>query len=154
VFESAYVAGLSRATGASRDDDRLQLTGEGVEFNFETLPRVPTADLIGTVWLLDTLIEDAAASSVIGAPATLLLAEDETLSGSTGCRNLTGEYVVSADTVQFTSFAADGDCPAELQRQDGQAVRVLGDGFTVEIDGRRLTVISASNEGLAYRAQE
>jgi heat shock protein HslJ len=115
---------------------------------------VPTADLIGTVWLLDTLSEDAAASSVIGAPATLLLAEDETLSGSTSCRNLTGEYVVSADTVQFTSFAADGDCPAELQRQDGQAVTVLGDGFTVEIDGRRLTVISTSNEGLAYRAQE
>ena len=42
---------------------------------------MPTADLIGTVWLLDTLSEDAAASSVIGAPATLLLAEDETLSG-------------------------------------------------------------------------
>jgi hypothetical protein len=33
-------------------------------------------------------------------------------------------------------------------------VRVLADGFTVEIDGRRLTVISTSNEGLAYRAQE
>ena len=120
VFESDYVAGLSRATGASRDDDRLQLTGQGVEFNFEILPRVPTADLIGTVWLLDTLIEDAAASSVIGAPTTLLLAEDETLSGSTGWGNLTGEYVVSADTVQFTSFAADGDCRQSYNARTGR----------------------------------
>jgi heat shock protein HslJ len=60
--------------------------------------------------------------------------------------------VVTGDVVQFTSFAAAGECHPDLAWQDGQVVTVLGDGFTVAIEGDRLTVTSTGGEGLTYRA--
>ncbi len=86
-----------------------------------------------------------------GEPATLELRADGTLVGSTGCRSLSGSYTVAGDEVVFTEFSADGECPSELQSQDDQVVTVLGDGFTVEIDGDRLTLTSSGSEGLVYR---
>ncbi len=58
---------------------------------------------------------------------------------------------MSGDTVQFTSFGADGECQSEVEWQDGQVVAVLEGGFTVEIDGDRLTVTTPGGEGLSYK---
>jgi heat shock protein HslJ len=80
-----------------------------------------------------------------------LLTSDGRVIGSTGCRGLTGEFVIDGDTIVFTTFAAEGECPADLANQDGFVVTVLGDGFTVTIDGDQLTVTSRGNEGLVYR---
>jgi hypothetical protein len=49
-------------------------------------------------------------------------------------------------------FGAHGECGADVEDQDGRVVSVLGDGFTVEIDGDRLTVTAAGGEGLSYKA--
>lgn len=153
-IESAFMKGLVGVTGWARSGETVSLTGEGVEYTFELLPPVPTAALIGTTWVLDTIIQgDAATSTAAGAdPATLLLDADGTFTGSTGCRDLSGEYVVSGDTVQFTSFGAHGECRSDVEWQDGQVITVLGDGFTVAIDGDRLTVTSSGGEGLSYKA--
>lgn len=151
--EAAYMAALVLIDAYRVDDGTLTLTGPDVELAYTLLPPVPTADLVGTVWILDGLIDGDAVSSVGGEEATLELFTDGSLIGSTGCRTLTGSYVVSGASVQFTEFAADGDCPAELADQDGHVVTVLGDGFRVEIDGNRMTVSSVGNEGLAYKAR-
>jgi heat shock protein HslJ len=152
-IESTFIQGLISVTVATRSGDSASLTGEGVEYTFELLPPVPTAELIGSTWVLDTIIQGDAASSTIATadPATLLLNADGTFAGGTGCREISGEYVVSGDTVQFTSFGADGECRSEVEWQDGQVVTVLGDGFTVEIDGDRLTVTAPGGEGLSYK---
>ena len=155
-LESAFLEGLFRANSATRSADTASITGEGVDYTFGLLAPVPVADLVGTTWLLDTLISGPTANSTVSSaePATLLLVADGTFTGSTGCRTFSGEYVVSGDTVRFTSFGADGECGADVADQDGQVLSVLGDGFTVEIDGDRLTVTAAGGEGLSYNGEE
>lgn len=149
--ESTYLDALPTVTTAARDGDRLRLTGDGVDLLFTAQADVPTEALIGTTWELDTLIDGGTAASVMGEPATLRLAEDGTLTGSTGCRELSGEYVVTGDEVLFTSFGADGECPEELAAQDSHVVEVLGDGFRAAVDGDRLTLTSDGALGLGYR---
>ena len=149
--ETAFLNGLRGVTSLIRAGDRLELSGDGVSFSFELNPPIPTADLLDTVWILDTLVDGEAASSVAGEPATLELRADGTLRGSTGCRSLSGVYVLTGDEVLFTEFSADGECSPDLQSQDDHVVSVLGDGFTVQIDGARLTVTSAGSAGLVYR---
>lgn len=131
---------------------QLTLTGPGIELVFGPSVPVPTADLVGQLWLLDTLIQGEAATNVAGSPATLLLTEDGTLEGSTGCRIFSGEYVIVGNSVEFTNWGLDGECAQQLADQDNSVVSVLGDGFTAEIDGDRLTLTSAGDEGLSYLA--
>lgn len=84
--------------------------------------------------------------------ATLEFRADGTLSGSTGCRKLTGTYVVKGDEILATELAAEGRCPKDLADQDAHVVTVLGDGFTVAIEGDQLTLMSMGNLGLVYRS--
>ncbi len=151
-LEAAYLDGLSRVSTFTLEEG-LALSGEGVDLTFDRLPPVPTADLTDTVWVLEGLIQGDAVSSVTGERATLELFTDGSLLGSTGCRTLSGHYVVQGAGVQFTDFSASGDCEADLQAQDGHVVTVLGDGFRVEIGDRTLTIASAGNHGLVYRAE-
>ena len=83
---------------------------------------------------------------------TLRLSADGTFTGSTGCREISGEYLLTGDTVQFTSFGAQGDRGADVKWQDGQVITVLEGGFTATIDGGRLTVTGSGGEALCYRA--
>jgi heat shock protein HslJ len=155
ALESTYLAALPRVRTGGWDDDRLTLVGDGVELVFTAAEAVPTQALLGTTWRLESLLDgETASSTVAGAePATLELREDGTLAGSTGCRALTGRYEVVADEVLLTDLAADGECPAELAPQDAHVVEVLGDGFTVVVDGGSLAASSSRGGlGLVYRA--
>lgn len=151
--ESAFLEALTRATTVTATDDLLTITGEGVELVFNELPPVPTADLTNTVWVLESLIEGDSASSVGGERATLELFTDGSMLGSTGCRHLHGRYLVSGAEVLINELAAEGDCPQELEAQDGLVVTVLGDGFRGLIEGDTLTLTAAGNLGLTYRAE-
>jgi heat shock protein HslJ len=150
--EAAYLRALGTITTASRDTELLVLTGPDTELRYAPLLPVPTANLVGTVWALETLIDGDTASSVMGEPATLELGDDGTFTASTGCRSLTGRYEVTGDEVIVTEMTATGDCSDELATQDALVVEVLGDGFTVEVDGDGLTVSSRGGRGLGYRA--
>jgi heat shock protein HslJ len=156
--EQAYLDGLMRVTTAQRSGSTLLFAGPDVELEFTLLAPAPTADLVGVNWMLSEIVQgETVTSPAEGADdpadmAFLLLRADGTLSGNTGCRELSGEYVVSGDEILFTSFSADGDCIPELRWQDNQVVSVLGDGFTAEIVGDRLTVASSGGEGLVFRA--
>ena len=61
---------------------------------------------------------------------------------------------MSGDTVQVTSFGADGECRSDLVWQDGQVITVLEGGSIVEIDGDRLTVSSSGGEGPSYKGEQ
>ncbi|MCH7583975.1 MAG: META domain-containing protein [Acidobacteria bacterium] len=155
-IESTFMQGLSGVTSATRSGDTASLTGAGVDYRFEIVPPVPTADLIGPTWVLDAIIRgDTAVSTTSTAdPATLSFDPDGTFTGGTGCREISGEYVVAGDTVQFTSFGAAGECGGEVEVQDGQVIAVLESGFTVGINGDRLTVTAPGGDALSYRAEQ
>lgn len=153
--EAAFLTALFEVDSYDVSGDTLTLFGDGAELAFTRQAPLPTAELVGQLWLLDTLIQGETATSVAGDPATLLLRPDGTLEGGTGCRTLTGTWVDTGSQILFTSFAAEGNsCTPDLVDQDGFVVTVLGDGFVPTIDGTRLTLTSVGDEGLSYQAVE
>lgn len=154
-LEATYMGALQAVTALEVTVDDLHLTGPDVDLRFDRVQPLPTSDLVGTTWTLESLLMGEVASSVGGDPATLELTEDGKLTGSTGCRTFDGTYEVSGDTVTATQLSTDDRaCPAELQGQDDHVLAVIGDGFTVVIEENRLTVTSAGDptQGLDYRA--
>ena len=155
AVESAYMAALGAVTSLIGDDGKLVLHGPDVELRFERLPKPPTAELVGTAWVLDTLFVGDVASSPLGEPATLELRADGTFSGSTGCRSFSGEWVEAGEQIIAPSFAMDDRaCPAALRSQDEHVVTVIGDGFVSSIEQDLLTLADPGGVGLVYRGEE
>ena len=151
--ERTFLSALAIVERFEYRNNRLVLQGASNELIFDRVAPVPTAALLDTTWILDTLIEGETASTVAGDPATLLLAADGSLTASTGCRTLTGRWLESGGAIVVPELAADGECPNELWEQDSLVVTVVGDEFRAEVDGDRLTLSSMGGDGLVYRAE-
>lgn len=153
-LERDYLTALAGITAADRTGDSLVLSGNGTTLTFAFEPPPPTADLVGTTWVLESLITGDSASSVAGHP-TLLLRADGTVSGSTGCRTFEGTWVERGAQLDFVEFGmGDETCSPALTPQDSHVVVVLGDGFTAAVDGPTLTVSDPDGNALVYRAQD
>jgi heat shock protein HslJ len=151
--EAAYMSALAAVTKWSRDGDRLVLSGEDVELTFTAQPPVPDAQLVGTTWVLDTLMQGDAASTVQGE-ATLTFATDGRFRGSTGCHVLAGSYQVSGDSIDFSNVTQTGDCSDELQGQDALVIDVLAGHDSATIDGPILTLLAQGQQGLGFHAAQ
>lgn len=152
--EAAYVAALAAVERWSRDGDRLTYTGEAVELTYELVPPTADADLVGTRWVLDSLVDgDAVSSTMGGEPATLTLRDDGTLTGFTGCRTFDGHYELGEGDVQVTQLVNDDRACPDLAAQDEHVLAVIGDRFAYEIEGDGLT-LRGGRLGLLYRADE
>jgi heat shock protein HslJ len=149
--EAAYMSALAAVSTWARHDDELVLTGDGVQLTFGLRPPVPDAEIVGTSWVLDTLIQGDAASTVLGE-ATLSLAADGTFIGSTGCRELTGSYQISGEAIEFSDVTPTGSCSDELQGQDASVLDVLGGRVNATVDGSTLTLLGNDRHGLGYHA--
>jgi heat shock protein HslJ len=153
--ESAYTAALSVISEIGLDGDALVLVGPDVELRFAALPPPPTAELVGTRWLLESVFVGDVAAAPVGQPATLELLADGTFIGSTGCRTFTGTWVEEGDAIRDTSMRMDGaDCVPELVAQDSSVVGVVGDGFVPTLHDDLLTLTDPGGAGLVYRAGE
>ncbi len=151
--EQTYLESLLMVDTFSTTDDSLTLTGEGVDLVFAALPAVPAAELTGTVWVLESMVDEDAVSSVGGERATLELFTDGSMLGSTGCRTLHGRFAVNGADVDMPELAAEGECTPELESQDSHVVTVLGDGFRAMVEGDVLTLTALGDQGLVYRAE-
>ena len=150
-LEAAYLEGFARVDTARRDVDRLRLTGPATELEFTVLEPTPDADLVGTQWRLESLIAGDAVSSVFGE-ATLLLADDGAVSGSTGCRSFGGTYTLEGAELTVADLVVDQRaCDGQSAGQDGQVLEVLSGPVQVSLSGDRMTLMSGAN-GLDYRA--
>jgi heat shock protein HslJ len=155
TLEAAYLSALAKVDSARMDGSALVLTGPLAELRFERLEPPPTAEMIGTHWLLESIVQADVASSPVGVQPTLLLNADGTLQGSTGCRRLTGRYVIDGAEIRPTDFAAEGACTDDVFVQDSQVIEILGDGFRAALVGRKLQITSPGGVwGLVYRATE
>ena len=153
--ESAFTDGLARVDAIDREEGALVLTGPGVELRFEALPPPPTAELVDTAWVLDTLFVGDVASSPEGEPAMLELRSDGTFSGSTGCRTFSGQWLEQGEQIIAPTFGmAQTECPEALLQQDSHVVAVIGDGFVPTVEGDLLTLTDPGGVGLVYRAAE
>jgi heat shock protein HslJ len=150
--EAAYLTALGAAERAAVADGYLVLTGPDAELRFRPQPEVPASDLSGTRWQLETLLQGDVASSTTGEPAVLELADDGTLTASTGCRDLTGSWALDGDVVRVSGVeAATGSCPPDVAAQDEQVTTVLSADFQVAVVEDSLTLTGRDGLGLVYR---
>jgi heat shock protein HslJ len=147
--ESAYLAALGDVARFERANGTLTFSGEVVELTYELVPPTPDADMAGTAWRLDALVDGDAVSSTMGEPATLELRDDGTLSGHTGCRTFDGRYERDGGEVRVTDLVNDDRACPDLARQDEHVLSVIGDGFAYAIDGDRL-ILTDGDLGLVY----
>jgi heat shock protein HslJ len=153
--EAAYLAALARVTAIGVEGEQLLLRGPGVELRFDRLPEPAVSTVIGTTWQLETLLVGDVAQAAAGDPAELLLRDDGTLRGSTGCRAFDGRWIETPERIQVTELAmTDQACPEELALQDSHVVSVIGDGFFPSVDGDLLTLVDPGSIGLVYRVSE
>lgn len=153
--EAAYTVALNSVESIGGEGGELVLSGPNVELRFDALPPPPTAEVVDTVWVLETLFVGDVASVVLGERATLELRSDGTFSGSTGCRSFSGDWLERGEQIVAPSFGMDGaECPADLSQQDGHVVSVIGDGFVPSVVGDLLTLTDPGGVGLVYRAEE
>lgn len=161
--EAAYLAAFQEVEAYEVTADELRLTGDGVELVYAPVDAAPVPELIGTVWVLDTLIEgsgpDGTASSTTGdEEATLELREDGAIVASSGCLTreddgstyeVDGQRLVTTFTTEY-----DYDCPDDAAwAQDEHVWQVIERDPEFAIDGQRLT-LTAGELGLAYLPRE
>jgi heat shock protein HslJ len=153
--EAAYTAALNAVELIGGDGGELVLSGPNVELRFSALAPPPTAEIVDTTWVLETLFVGDVASAVLGERATLELHSDGTFSGSTGCRSFSGDWHEQGQQIVAPSWGMDGrECPADLTQQDGHVVSVIGDGFVATVTRDLLTLTDPGGVGLVYRAEE
>jgi heat shock protein HslJ len=153
--EAAFTSALLRVTRIARDGTSLILDGPDVELRFGELAPPPTAELVDTIWVLETVVVSHLASPPMGDRATLEIRTDGSFAGETGCRSFVGTWVEQGDRILATNLAADErECPPELADQDSGVFSVIGDGFVPVITGELLTLGDVGGTGLVYRAAE
>lgn len=155
--EERFVEALEAADTIARDGETLTLTGPDAELVFQLVPPLDPKPLTGTVWVLETLLDGDEASSTAPAadPARLLLEDDGTFRGTTGCRSFSGTWTVAGDVVSVTQMVFKGHCKAAApDEQDSRVAATLAAGFRAERRGDRLRVTAARTDaGLVYRAR-
>jgi heat shock protein HslJ len=150
--EAAFLGAMARVQGTTRGRDRLTLSGPGVELDFDRLRPPPLAELVGTDWVLESLVTGDTASSVAGDPATLRLEPDRSVRGSTGCRTFSGKWISANGGIATPELRVDQtECAPELADQDAHVIFVMEE-FRATIDGQVLTLKGARSEGSIYRA--
>lgn len=153
--EARYLEAMEDVDTVSVEGETMTLTGPDSELVFRRVPPLDPEPLTGTVWILESLVEGPAAGSAVSSakPARLLLKDDKTFEGTTGCRAFTGLWTVSGDLVDVTQLVFEGSCDRG-QDQDAHVAAVLGTAFRAEVDGRRLTLTADRGDfALVYRAR-
>lgn len=151
-LEQRYLTALAAVDQGVRTRDDLTLVGPDISLDLALDPPVEDEALTGTVWRLMSLIEGETVSSVLG-DGKLVLGDEGTFEGSSGCRDLRGEYTLDGTTVSVgTLETGSGSCPPDLRRQHRHVVEVLEGGFTATVDGTRLTLIGQAGNGLDLTA--
>ncbi len=158
ALEGAYLAALDRVREAANDGAQLVLTGAGVELRFDPVQPVQPSALVGTRWVLESVVgaggPDGSVSSPVGDPATLHLDADGTVTGSTGCNDFGAMYELVGDVLELTDLAHTlVGCGNAGAAQHSALIAVLSGPASISIDGQSLTLSAPDGSGLVYRTE-
>jgi heat shock protein HslJ len=100
-----------------------------------------TSSLIGSWKLTAHGHADAPTPAVEGVEAGLTFSEDGTVSGSSGCNGLGGDYSVEGDKITFGEFVSTlMACEDPIMKQEESTHKVMTDTATYKIEGDTLTI--------------
>lgn len=117
----------------------------------------PDKPLKGTDWVVTEIItQDARTTSRTLAETrpTLLIAEDGTVSGTTGCNRMTGsaDIAPSGSPITFRLATTRMACPPEVMEVESAVLSTLDGTTTADIDADTLTLRNPNNTGLVLHA--
>jgi heat shock protein HslJ len=154
---SALFAGNPRWTV---DGDVLTMTGDAVTVSLTDKKVVdPDRSLTGTEWVATTMYtpEAAITSAALERSApTLIVAEDGSVSGSTGCNRFTGTARIGDGTLTFGPLGTTRmACPdAEVTAVENHVLAVLAGETTYEIDAATMRITAPNGvDGLGFTAR-
>jgi heat shock protein HslJ len=154
--ESTFIAALLAAEAIERDGRSLTLRGPDTLLKFDEREPPEVAKLVGRRWELETLLFGADADSRAMPPvepAFLILHEDGSFEGHTGCAPMSGEWISSVGQINFPLFTTEPPCPKRLDEQHRHQDTILGNGFRAKVKGEVLTLTGAHGfGGLVYRS--
>jgi heat shock protein HslJ len=137
-------------------DDELTLTGESAEIRLQDREVAdPDRPLKGTRWVVDTVSDGDAASSVPQGPEAHMTIGDGTFGGSTGCNQMGGNAAVddAAGTITFSDvIATKMACEDDKMALERAVLSVLAGEVSYEIKADRLTLTHPSGNGLGLHA--
>jgi heat shock protein HslJ len=115
----------------------------------------PDRPLTGTRWVLESVIDRDAASSIpVGAVAHLTLNSDGAFRGNDGCNEMGGSAATMSATIRFSDvFTTKMACEPDRMRLEQAVLAVLRDEVTYEIDADVLRLRHPSGKGLDFRAE-
>ncbi|WP_411081454.1 META domain-containing protein [Streptomyces sp. cmx-18-6] len=155
-FETAAVEALSGELTAKLSGKNLTLTtedGGAIELSEEE-----AADLVGTRWVVNTLLSGETATSVPadlpkGRVPHLTFGEDGTVQGESGCNSFHGKAKAKGSTITFGPLAGTRKMCPEAEMKVERAVLAALDGpTTYTIKGSTLTVTSDEGKGIGATA--
>lgn len=141
--ETAAFAELEDVTDVARDGDELTLSAGDYDLEFELVPAASADSLVGT-WSLDSIMfGDTGMGATPGAHITF--GSDGTITGSTGCNDITGTFdsVVSGRNVVTDLSVGDKTCLDEVTEE--QIVSTLEEGFLVHVNDGSLQLVSTTD---------
>ena len=153
ALEALFIEVLSGAASFTLADGVLTLEGAGGSVSFAEPAPVVDVALEGTSWSLETLVDGAAATSVVATTLPTLTVGSGSFRGTTGCNDYSGAVVAdgAAFTVSDMTWTEIG-CESGIMRQEALILGVLQNAGTFEIEADRLTISTSDGRSLTYRA--
>jgi heat shock protein HslJ len=129
--------GTQQSTEPSKPTEQPQNTEESPS----TQEPAASASIIGAWKLTAYGPADAPTPAVEGGDAGLTFNEDGTVSGSSGCNGLGGDYTVQGDQITFGEFVSTlMACDEPIMAQEEAAHHVMTGTATYKIEGDTLTI--------------
>lgn len=130
IIEHAFRAAMKQNWHLKRDGEWLTITTDGMNLSFKAAtPPVNTLkvpDIFEIALKLTVLIRIRHRELVSPkTDASLELKPNGTFEAFTGCREISGNYIIKGNELHLSSMDADGDCPPELDRQDNLIASVF-----------------------------
>lgn len=160
-LEAGYLDALEGVDTFTVEDGRLTLEGPNERLVFEPEPEAPTAELLGTTWILESVIQgqgpDGSVASAMD-PAQLTLG-DGTLTLTSSCLDIEARWVEQGSEFRVTDSAfdyADPEAACFHDDPEQQAIAsVVDSAFTAEVEGEVLTLHATRGEtSLQFRAAD
>lgn len=116
----------------------------------------PDKPVNGTAWRVTALITDNSSirsRALDEAQPTLTIAEDGSVSGSTGCNRLTGSAEVSGTQITFRIATTKMLCSPEVMEVEQSMLKAMDGKTTATVDAETLTLRNDNGAGLVLHAQ-
>jgi heat shock protein HslJ len=154
--QDRWLAGFLSANPTWRlDGDDLVLSTGDTEIRLTDRKIAdPDRPLRGTRWVVESIIDNQAVSSVpAGAEAHLTLRDGDRVEGFTGCNNFGGTAVERGGRITFSNiFSTRMACIGDSERLESAVLSVLDGRVTAQVEADALTLTRPDGRGLRLRA--